>query len=130
MLISPEIKLQLERSAKQTKDKYEYTRICIILARSEGMSPEAIAQAHRISVSSVYQYLTDYEREGKTQHDQRGGSDSKLNAEQTEELLDHLQKNTYLKAKDICEHVKEVYGLQYSKPGMIAWLKEHCFVYK
>jgi transposase len=37
----------------------------VILARSEGMSIEAIAQAHRISVSSIFKYVAEYERENK-----------------------------------------------------------------
>jgi len=57
MNLTPEIKLELERRAKQTKDKHEHTRLCVILARSEGISPELIAQAHSISVSSVFQYI-------------------------------------------------------------------------
>ena len=61
MNISSDQKLQLEKRARQTKDKHEHTRLCVILARSEGMSHESIAQAHRISVSSVYQYVADYE---------------------------------------------------------------------
>jgi len=130
MNLSSELKIELEKRARQTKDKHEHTRLCVILARSEGMSHESIAQAHRISVSSVYQYLLDYEQENRTQHNLRGGSESKLNAEQTQELLNHLQKNTYLKAKEICKYVKETYGITYSVPGMIAWLKEHDFVYK
>ncbi len=130
MNISADLKIELERRARQTKDKHEHTRLCVILARSEGMSHESIAQAHRISISSVYQYLLDYEKENKMQHNHRGGSESKLNADQTQELLDHLQKNTYLKAKEICKYVKESYGITYSVPGMIAWLKDHDFVYK
>jgi transposase len=130
MKLSEEIKLQLDRRARQTKDKHEYTRLCVILARSEGMSHESIAQAHRISVSSVYQYLCEYEKENKTQHETRGGSASKLNVKQTQEMLEHLQKNTYLKAKHICKYVEERYKIKYSIPGMIAWLKEHEFVYK
>ena len=130
MNISLEQKIELERRVKRTKDKDEYARLCVILTKSEGMPHESIAQAHRISLSSVYQYLADYERESKTQHDQRGGSESKLSTEQTEELLDHLQKHTYLKAKSICKHVKKTYDIKYSVPGMIAWLKAHDFVYK
>lgn len=72
MKLSEELKLQLERRARQTKDKHEHTRLCVILARSEGMSHESIAQAHRISVSSVYQYLADYEKDNKTQHEKKG----------------------------------------------------------
>jgi transposase len=130
MNISSDLKIELEKRARQTKDKHEHTRLCIILARSEGMSPESIAQAHRISVSSVYQYLADYKKEDKTQHNSRGGSKSKLNVEQTQELLDHLQKNTYLKAKSICKYVLTAYGVSYTVAGMTAWLKEHNFIYK
>jgi transposase len=130
MNLDPEIKLQLERRARQTRDKHEHTRLCIILARSEGVSPELIAQTLRISVSSVYQYLADYEKDAKTQHEPRGGTESKLNKEQTRELLLHLQEVTYLHTKDICRYVKAKYGIRYSRSGMNAWLKEHDFVYK
>lgn len=130
MILSPEIKVQIERRARQTRDKYEHTRLCVILARSEGMSPESIAQAHRISVSRVYEYLAEYEKENKTRHEPRGGTESKLNKEQTRELLLHLQEVTYLHTKDICKYVKIKYGIEYSRSGMNAWLKEHDFVYK
>lgn len=130
MYLSPEIKLQLEKRVRQTKNVHERLRLCVILSRSEGISPEIIAQTHRISVSSVYQYLEDYEKENKTQHDPRGGTESKLNKEQTKELLLHLQEVTYLYTKDICRYVKAKYGIEYSRSGMNAWLKEHDFVYK
>lgn len=130
MHIQSELKLELERRARCTKDVHERLRLCVVLARSEGMSAESIAQAHRISVKNVYRYLSEYIAENKTQHESRGGSASKLNAEQTQELLNHLQKMTYLKAKSICKYVKDKYGIDYSIPGMIAWLKDNGFVYK
>jgi len=130
MNLSPEIKSQLERRVKQTRDVHERLRLCVILSRSEGISPELIAQTHRISVSSVYQYLLDYEKETKTQHETKGGTESKLNKERTRELLLHLQEVTYLYTKDICRHVKAKYGIEYSRSGMNAWLKEHDFMYK
>lgn len=130
MNISPEIKLELERRARQTRDVHERLRLCVVLARSEGMSPESIAQAHRISVQSVYRYLLEYEAETKLKHDQRGGSESKLNSEQTAEMIDHLQKNTYLYVKEVCKYVKAKYGIDYSISGMLFWLKEHEFIYK
>jgi transposase len=130
MNLSPEEKSQLERRVRQTRDVHERLRLCVILSRSEGISPELIAQTHRISVSSVYQYLLDYEKETKTQHAPRGGTESKLNKEQTRELLLHLQEVTYLHTKNICKYVKAKYGIKYSRSGMNAWLKEHDFVYK
>ena len=93
MNIPPELKLELEKRVRQTKDKHEHTRLCVVLARSEGMSHELIAQAHRISVQSVYRYLAEYEAEKKTQHDPRGGSQSKFCELEAKELQDYLQKN-------------------------------------
>jgi transposase len=71
---------------------YSPLRLCVILSSSEGVSAELIAQAHRISVDSVYRYLREYENETKTKHDQRGGSESKLDAKQTQKLLDYLHE--------------------------------------
>lgn len=65
MYLSPEIKQQFERLTRQTKDVSERLLLCVILARNKGVSPELIAQAHRISVSSVYQYLNEYEKKIK-----------------------------------------------------------------
>lgn len=99
MHIPTEMKLELERRARQTRDVHERLRLYVVLAKSEGMSNESIAQAHRISVQSVYRYLLEYEVEAKTKHSQRGGSESKLDKLQTTELHDHLQKTPYLHCK-------------------------------
>lgn len=130
MNISSERKQELENRAKKTRDIHERLRLCVILARSEGMSLEAIAQAHRISVQSVDRYLSEYEKETKTTHDSRGGSQSKLSEVQTKELSAHLQKITYLHAKKVCMYVKAKYEVTYSISGMTFWLKENGFVYK
>lgn len=130
MNISPELKLELEKRARQTKDKHEHTRLCVILAKSEGMSLELIAQAHRISAQSVYRYLAEYETEQKIQHDRRGGSESKLSAAEARELTEHLQKTTYLNAKQICDYVRTKYSIVYTVSGITFWLKAHDFIYK
>lgn len=129
-MISPETKRQLEQQARQTRKKDEHTRLCVILARSEGLSLELIAQAHRISVESVRRYLTEYENENKTKNDPRGGRETKLNDNQSKELSDYLQKITFLRIRDICKHVEKTYEVKYSRPGMNKWLIKHGFVYK
>lgn len=124
------MKLEMEKRARQTKDLHERLRLCIILARSEGMSHELIAQAHRISVSSVYKYIAEYEKDNKTQHESKGGSESKLSPDQTKELLKYLEEVTFLYTRNICKYVEQKYGIKYSRSGMNNWLKEHGFVYK
>jgi transposase len=130
MNIPTEIKLELEKRARQTRDVHERLRLCVVLARSEGMSHELIAQAQRISVQSVYRYLTEYESENKIQHDPRGGSQSKLSELEAKELHDHLQKTTYLYSKEICKYVKIKYEIDYTVSGMTFWLRAQGFVYK
>lgn len=124
------IKTELEKRARQTRDIHERLRLCVILAKSEGMSNETIAQAHRISIQSVSRYLLEYEAEAKTKHSPKGGSESKLDELQTKELHDHLQKTTYLHAKAVCKYVKEKYGITYTVSGMTFWLKKQGFIYK
>jgi len=74
--LPPETKRQLEQRARKTRKKDENKRLCVILAKSEGMSHELIAQAHRISVETVYRYLAEYEKENKSDHDPKGGRDN------------------------------------------------------
>lgn len=130
MNLSLEEKLELEKLVKQTKDKNEYTRLCVVLSKSEGISAGQIAQTLRITLDRVYTYLKEYEDSDKTKNDQRGGSQSKLNEKQAQELRDHLQRVTYLRSKDICQYVKNKYKIKYSISGMVFWLKENEFEYK
>ena len=128
MQLSPKEKSDLENRARKTRNVNERLRLCVILARSEGMCPESIAQAHRIAIASVYRYLTEYEELTKTNHEPKGGSESKLNKMQTQELLKHLQIFTYFHAKQICKYVKERYNIAYSVSGITSWLKGHGFI--
>ena len=60
----------------------------------------------------------------------RGGSSSKLNETEAEQLEDHLSKTTYLKVKDIVSYVKGKFDKEYSRTGMTAWLKDRGFTFK
>ena len=64
----------LKLKLKKTRDTNERNRLCVILARDDGFEPDLIAQVLRLSRSSVYDYLTEYQSEQKTQNDFRGGS--------------------------------------------------------
>jgi len=120
----------LEILVKETKDFNERMRICVILAYDKGHCPEDIADILRISRSSVYGYLVDYEKSGKISNDPHEGKPCKLNQEQEEELKAYLAEVTYRSAKEICAYVKEKYGIEYTVEGMTNWLRRNDFVYK
>lgn len=128
--LSPDQRRAYEAQVKKTRDMNERNRLCVILARDDGILPDMIVLVLRLSRSTVYDYLREYELEDKTQHDAKGGKDSKLSNKQTKELIDHLRQITYRKVKDICAYVLLKYGVTYSTGGMTVWLKNHNFAYK
>lgn len=128
--ISPCQKASLEAKLKKAREASERNRLCVILGHDEGLSIDDLAKALRISHSTVCNYLKDYESEQKTNHDHKGGGQTKLSQEQSISLLQHLSEITYLKVKQICAYVEKQYGITYSRSGMTAWLQEHKFVYK
>jgi transposase len=128
--LSPNQRSVFEAQAKKTRDTNERNRLCVLLARDDGFEPDVIAQILRLSRSSVYEYLRDYQLEQKTINDLQGGSKSKLSEQQTEELIEHLSQYTYRKVKDICGYVLKRYQISYSVGGMTSWLKKCKFVFK
>ena len=59
-----------------------------------------------------------------------GGSVSKLNKTQTTEMIDHLERITYLKIADIIAYVQTTYGVSYTPQGMTSWMHNHGFSFK
>lgn len=120
----------LEVQLKRTRDVHERNRLCVILARDQGHSPEVIADILHLSKESVFLYLREYENEEKTQHDPKGGRQCKLSAVELEQLLTHLGNTTYTKASSICVYIQKAFGKNYSSKGLIHLLKKNGFSYK
>ena len=126
--LSPKEKTALELRHKQCRDVKESDRIKAVLLRSEGWTIPMIAQALRIHESTVTRHINDYQDDKLTISS--GGSDSKLNEADTNELKSHLETNTYGTTQEIIGYVVAKYGVRYSVPGMNKWLHRHGFSYK
>lgn len=121
----------LKSELKKSKHYNERDRIrCVLWHKEHNKSVEQIADLMYLHVNTIRSYIKEYEETRKTKNNPRGGSESKLNPEQTADLEQHLEDNTYLKTKDIVKHVKNVYDIDYTIAGMTDWLKDHKFVYK
>ncbi len=127
--LTPAIRESLEKQHRKERDKNVADRIKAVLLAAEGWTQTQIAQALRIDRNTIRQYLDDYITQNKLKHG-NGGSDPKLNAEQTELLTAHLEVHTYTKAIEICQYVKNTFGIEYSLSGMTKWLKANRFSYK
>lgn len=128
--LTDEEKASLESDLRLTKDATEWKRLFVILGYNDGQSINELVFLTRLSKWTIEHYLKEYSSQNKTKNDPRGGSSSKLNDAETDELEQHLSKTTYLKVKNIVAYVKKTFGKQYSRTGMTAWLKDHGFTFK
>ena len=87
-----------------------------------------IAQALRIHETTVTRHLNDY-RAGKLRISS-GGSSSILNETQTQELISHLELNTYPTTHEIINYIKNKYKITYTVPGINKWLHRNGFSFK
>lgn len=120
----------LETQLKTTKDLSHWKRVFAILAYDEARLIEDIAETLRLSPYTVESYINEYRSKNKTKNDPRGGGTSKFKDHQSQELKIHLEKNTYLKVKNIISYVVKKYGVKFSRSGMTRWLIQYGFKFK
>ena len=129
ILLTEAQKIHLEKLHKAEHDSRICDRIKAVLLNDKGWTYKQIAQALLIHETTVWGYLCDYLRKEKLKPSS-GGSKSKLDEEQTEKLIAHLEQNTYPSTKEIIAYVKITYCVSYTQQGMNDWLSHHRFSYK
>ena len=122
-------KKELEDRHRVERDGRVRDRIKAVLLKSEGWTNAMIGQALRIHVDTVGHHLQDWQQEQKLKPE-NGGSQSKLNAQQTRQLEQHIQGTLYSRVHDICGYVAHTFHVQYTVSGMTKWLKDQGFRYK
>jgi transposase len=127
-ILTEEEKSHLDELHHQTKDGKERDRIKAILLRSEGWTVPMISQALRLHQTTIIRHINEY-HDGKLKNES-GGSDSKLDESQTEELIAHLEAHTYHHVHEIILFIKDKWDISFSIPGMNKWLHRHAFSYK
>lgn len=127
-ILTEEEKSHLDELHHQTKDGKERDRIKAILLRSEGWTVPIISQALRLHQTTIIRHINEY-HDGKLKNES-GGSDSKLDESQTEELIAHLEAHTYHHVHEIILFIKDKWDISFSIPGMNKWLHRHAFSYK
>jgi transposase len=127
--LSDEAEVILRAQHRLERDRRVADRIKAILLYNDGWTPPKIAKVLMIDESTVRRHLDEYEETHKLKPE-NGGSKSKLDEAQRDELVEHLEDHTYVKVLDICAHVESTYGVGYTVAGMTSWLKAQGFVYK
>ena len=127
--LSPQKKQELEQMHDSTRDSRVCDRIKAVLLASEGWSNAMISQALRIHETTVARHINDYLQSEKLKPE-NGGSQSRLSAAQTMQLIEHLSENTYFHTHQVVAYVEAEFGLLYSVAGMNKWLHHNGFSYK
>lgn len=129
LYLPPEEKDYLEREHALKENGKERDRIKAILLRSEGWTVPQISQALRLHQSTIIKHIEAYKTSGKLKSES-GGSESHLTEEKTQELIAHLEENTYAHNHQIVLYIKEHFGVTYTVAGLHKWLHRNGFSYK
>lgn len=129
LYLTSEEKDYLEREHALKENGKERDRIKAILLRSEGWTVPQISQALRLHQSTIIKHIEAYKTAGKLKNES-GGSKGNLTNEQTQELIAHLEENTYAHNHQIVLYIKEHFGVTYTVAGLHKWLHRNGFSYK
>jgi transposase len=127
--LDSEVKAELELRHRTERDSRVADRIKVLLLSSEGWGKQAISQALRLHQDTVSEHLREWLKDGKLQP-KNGGSDSHLNAADTELILAHLKETLYTTVNEIRDYVVKHFDVAYTNSGLTKWLHAHGFSYK
>lgn len=113
----------LQKQIKKTKNLKERVRLCAILAKANGHSAKVIASVLDISESTVYEYVTEFEKNKKVKHKDHPGRSCKLSLSQEADLKEYISMHSYSTLQGLCAYIEEKYQVQYTPSGLRDWLK-------
>jgi transposase len=128
-ILTSEKRESLVFQLKSERDKKVAYRINSVLLFDEGWSCSQIARALFLGEDAIRRYVESYEAEERLSFNYKG-SKPLLLKEETELLAAHLEREIYVKIKDIQAYVKETFGKVLSISALHWWLKENNFSYK
>ncbi len=120
---------ELKDLHKKERDKRICDRIKAVLLINKGYTYQQVAEMLLLDDDTIRRHVQEYLDSEKLKNNNKG-SESKLNTQQTAELIKYLQNNTYMDVRPIINYIKDRYSIKYSRSGMTTWLKEHEFRYK
>lgn len=122
----------LQEAHHAAHEKRKADRIKTVLLLNQGYPYSEIARILLINDSTAREYFKEYQELGLDGlvEDNYSGSDSFLSITQQQELIIHLEQQTYKTVKEIVFYVNTTYQKQYSTPGMTHLLHHLGFVYK
>ena len=123
---------ELRAAHKSAKNKSDAYKINTIILLGTGWTLEEVVDALLLDDETLRAYVKNYKNGGleKLLENNYKGGIPKLPIQYLEILSQELETNIYLTTKNVCEYVKEQFGIEYSISGMTALLHRMNYVYK
>lgn len=120
------------KSLHRSANRKQADKIKAILLLDQGYEYSGIARILFIDQSTVWRWHETYISAGISGllKDNYTGSQSKLTGSQQARLIEHLESNMYLTAKEISDFVKKAFRVNYTPKGMTSLLHQLGFTYK
>lgn len=130
--LSAEQIASLKALHRTLRDRKKADRVKAIVLLGSGWTVAMVAQALLVDEKTVRLWLEKYRRGGENELLTfcYSGKSPSLNEKQQQELAAHLDENTYLDSKAVAHHIKQTYGVTYSRTGVKELLHRLGFVYK
>jgi transposase len=121
--------IQLHRQIKEKKIAY---RINAIILLAQGFTYPEVEKVLLLDDRTIRRYRDLYLEEGAEGllASNYKGRQPELTEQQEEELVDHLEKNLYTTAAEICKYIEETYNVNFTPDGMVITLHRLGFSYK
>ncbi len=120
---------QLKALHKREQNGRARDRIKAVLLINDGYTYEQVANILLLDDSTIRRHIEEYIKSQKLSANYKGG-DSKLNQQQTADLVKYLQSHTFMNVKPVIDYIKNKYQVKYTRSGVTSWLKQHGFTYK
>ena len=123
---------ELRRAHRLSTNKRDADRIKAVYLLSRGKTPQEIAEVLMLDEDTIDNYRKRYNLGGipALLKDNYKGSEPMLSRAELEELITHLEVQTYLTVEAIVAYVKQTYEVEYSISGLRQLLHRLNFVYK
>jgi transposase len=124
--------LVLKQTHRTIKNKKLADRIKAVLMLNNGFTPKQISLALLLDEVTIYRYLKQYQEkgiEGLLEYHYTGGQ-TRLTFNQEQELRTFLKTNTQRTVKEVVEHIRKTYQINFSVIGTTKLLHRLGFTYK
>lgn len=130
-LTNEQVKI-LKQAHRTIKDKKLADRIKAVLSLNAGYEYSQVAKILLLDEVTLRRYVKQYQEKGieGLLECRYSGGQTRLTTNQEEDLRVFLRDNTQRTAKDVVNHIRKTYGIEFSIIGIIKLLHRLGFTYK